>query len=151
MLLRWATFGLVLSGLVGHAFAAGQRPQIEAATETLVPAAGGDPAERVNEVARTDLPAGPIDLTKDADADGLPDELEAGVEAALETASGGDPNQLEESEVDPFTALILDLADRLPLSARTREDQRHILELTAELDHASPRKSRQILRRTRRR
>jgi len=151
MLLRWATFGLVLSGLVGHAFAAGQRPQIEAATETLVPATGGDPAERVNDVGRTDLPAGPIDLTKDADGDGLPDELEAGVKAALAIASGGDPNQLEESEVEPFTALIMDLADRLPLSARTREDQRHIFELAAELDDAGPRKAERILHRIARR
>jgi hypothetical protein len=147
MLLRWATFGLVLSGLVGHAFAAGQRPQMGAAEETLVPAAVGDPAERVNDVGRTDLPTGAIDLTKDADADGLPDELEAGVDAARAIASGGDPNQLDDDELDPFAAVITDLADRLPLSARTREDQRHILELTAELNTAGPRKARRILRR----
>src|SRR5262245_2175864 len=151
MLLRCATLGLVLGGLVGHAFAAGQRLQVGAAEETSVPAAGGDPAERVIDVGRTDLPAGPIDLTKDADGDGLPDELEAGVDAARAIASGGDPDQLDDGELDPFAAVITDLADRLPLSARTRKDQRHILELTAELNTAGPRKARRILRRIGRR
>jgi Permuted papain-like amidase enzyme, YaeF/YiiX, C92 family len=151
MLIRWATLGLVLGGLVGHAFAAGQRLQVEAAKETVVPAAGGDPAERINDVGRTDVSPGAIDLTKDADGDGLPDELETGVDAARAIASGGDPNQLDDDELDPFAAVIMDLADRLPLSARTRKDQRHILELTAELNTAGPRKARRILRRIGRR
>lgn len=151
MLIKWATLGLVLGGLVGHAFAAGQRLQVEAANETSVPAAGRDPAERVSDVGRSDVPAGAIDLTKDADGDGLPDELEAGVNEARAIASGGDPNQLDDDELAPFAAVIMDLADRLPLSARTRGDQRQILELTAELDTARPRKARQILRRIGRR
>jgi hypothetical protein len=75
---------------------------------------------------------GAVDLTKDVDADGLPDELEAGVAAAAAIASGGDPNQLDDAEIEPFAAVIGDLADRLPSSARTRETQRDILELTAE-------------------
>jgi permuted papain-like amidase YaeF/Yiix C92 family enzyme len=151
MLLRWATFGLVLGGLVGHASAAGQRLQIGAANETSVPAAGWNPAERISDVGTTDVPAGPIDLTKDADGNGLPDELEAGVDAARAIASGGDPNQLDDGELDPFAAVIMDLADRLPLSARTRKDQQHILELTAELNTAGPKKARRILRRIGRR
>jgi hypothetical protein len=139
MLLRWVTLGVVLSALVGHAFAAGQQVQTEAPKETSSPAAGGS--------GPVGADPGAIDLTKDADGDGLPDELEAGVEAAREIASGGDPNQLDDDEVVPFAAVITDLADRLPLSARTRQDQRHILELTAELDTANPRKAEQILRR----
>src|SRR5262245_39291007 len=139
MLLRLVTLGAVLTALVGHTFAADQQLRREARKETSSPAAG-----RSGPVGAD---PGAIDLTKDADGDGLPDELEAGVEAAREIASGGDPNQLDDDEVMPFAAVITDLADRLPLSARTREDQRHVLELTAELDTANPRKARRILRR----
>jgi hypothetical protein len=87
-----------------------------------------------------------VDLTTDADADGVPDELEAGVGAAFAIAAGGDPNRLDDDEVAPFTATILDLADRLPFSARSRENQQDILELTAALADASPGKARRILR-----
>jgi hypothetical protein len=90
---------------------------------------------------------GAVDLTKDADADGLPDELETAVAAATSIASGGDPNQLDDGEIEPFAAVIGDLADRLPLSTRTRENQLDILELTNELGNASPAKARRILRR----
>jgi len=139
MLLRLVMLGVVLSGLVGLTFAADQQLQTEAPKETSSPAAGGS--------GPVGADPGAIDLTKDADGDGLPDELEAGVDAARAIVSGGDPNQLDDDEVAPFAAVITDLADRLPLSARTREDQRTVLALTAELDTANPRKAGQILRR----
>ena len=143
MLLRWIMLGVVLSALVGHAFAAGEQLQTEAPKQTSSSAVGDTGAVGAD--------PGPIDLTKDADGDGLPDELEAGVDAARAIVSGGDPDQLDADELDPFAAVITDLADRLPLSAKTREDQRHIFEMTAELNTAGPRKARRILRRIGRR
>jgi len=89
---------------------------------------------------------GAVDLTKDADADGLPDELENGLAAAAAIVAGGDPNQLDDGEIEPFAAVIGDLADRLPLSSRTREAQRDILELITELGDSSPAKGRRIFR-----
>jgi hypothetical protein len=77
---------------------------------------------------------GAVDLTTDADADGLPDELKARVDAARAIAAGGDPTQLDESEMEQFAAVIGDLGNRLPLSSRTREIQREILALTTDLD-----------------
>jgi Permuted papain-like amidase enzyme, YaeF/YiiX, C92 family len=77
---------------------------------------------------------GAVDLTTDADADGLPDELKEGVDDARAIAAGGDPTQLDESEMEQFAAVIGDLGNRLPLSSRTREIQREILALTADLD-----------------
>jgi len=89
---------------------------------------------------------GAVDLTKDADSDGLPDELEDGLAAAAAIVAGGNPDQLDAGEIEPFAAVIGDLADRLPLSSRAREMQRDILERITELGDASPAKGRRILR-----
>jgi Permuted papain-like amidase enzyme, YaeF/YiiX, C92 family len=115
---------------------------------TLVARMGGSRRLSLNGTGPFGPLPGAVDLTTDGDADGLPDELEGGVDAALAIAAGGDPTQLDESEMEQFAAVIGDLSDRLPLSSRTREIQREILALTAELDGVTTAgKGRRILKR----
>ncbi|MFA6033370.1 MAG: hypothetical protein WC889_10765 [Myxococcota bacterium] len=80
-------------------------------------------------------PGGPtwIDLVKDLDGDGVPDELEDVVASIEALAAGGTPGTVDDNETDAVMGAITDLVKRLPFSEEALAIQAGIASLTEKL------------------